>query len=161
GDNLLVVRADNTRPQPGASTENVIPLSGDFFMFGGLYRKVALLVTQPLHVDLLDFGGPGVYGRATKLTAEQATVPVTYRVVNEEPTPQRVSVATDILDKDGKVVAATTQLAGPIAPGAVLVVNADLSLENPHLWQGTHDPYLYHAAVTLKSPRGAVLDRVT
>src|SRR5262249_33264429 len=83
------------------------------------------------------------------------------RVVNDEPTPQRVSVATDILDKDGKVIAATTQLAGPIAPGAVLVVNADLSLENPHLWQGTHDPYLYHAAVTLKSPRGAVLDRVT
>ncbi len=67
GANLLVVAADNSRPAPGATTENVIPLSGDFFMFGGIYRSAALLVTQPVHLDLLDFGGPGVYGRAVEI----------------------------------------------------------------------------------------------
>ena len=31
---------------PGSTTENVIPLSGDFFVFGGLYRNVALVITD-------------------------------------------------------------------------------------------------------------------
>jgi len=56
GDNVLVVKADNSRPQPGTSTQDVIPLSGDFFVFGGIYRNVSLIVTRPVHVDLLDFG---------------------------------------------------------------------------------------------------------
>jgi hypothetical protein len=38
GDNVLVVKADNSRPQPGASTQDVIPLSGDCFVFGGATR---------------------------------------------------------------------------------------------------------------------------
>jgi beta-galactosidase len=61
---LLVVKADNSRPQPGSTTENVIPLSADFFVFGGIYRSVALITTDPVHVDMLDFGGPGLYARA-------------------------------------------------------------------------------------------------
>lgn len=40
--NLLVVKADNTKPAPGASTQDVIPLGGDFFVYGGaLSRGVA------------------------------------------------------------------------------------------------------------------------
>ena len=45
GHNILVVKADNSRPQPGSTTAAVIPLSGDFFVFGGIYRDVALIVT--------------------------------------------------------------------------------------------------------------------
>ena len=47
GRNLLVVKADNSRPQPGSATANVYPLTGDFFVFGGLYREVSLVVTDP------------------------------------------------------------------------------------------------------------------
>ena len=67
GENLLVVKADNSRPQPGSTTENVIPLSGDFFVFGGIYRGVALIATDFVHVDMLDFGGPGLYARAVTI----------------------------------------------------------------------------------------------
>jgi beta-galactosidase len=69
GDNLLVVKADNSRPQPGASTQDVIPLAGDFFVFGGIYRSVALIATHPVHVDLMDFGGPGLYARMLDVNA--------------------------------------------------------------------------------------------
>src|ERR1700722_158719 len=58
GENLLVVKADNSRRQPGSTTENVIPLSGDFFVFGGIYRSASLIATDEVHVDMLDFGGP-------------------------------------------------------------------------------------------------------
>src|SRR4029077_19504759 len=70
GENLLVVKADNSRPQPGSSTENVIPLSGDFFIFGGIYRGVNLIVTDPVHADLLDYGGPRVFRRGTRATRD-------------------------------------------------------------------------------------------
>ena len=40
--NLVAVRADNSLPAVGSSTENVIPLSGDFFVHGGIYRGVSL-----------------------------------------------------------------------------------------------------------------------
>jgi beta-galactosidase len=113
GDNLLVVRADNSRPQPGSTTQNVIPLSGDFFMFGGIYRSAALVVTQPVHLDLLDFGGPGVYERSLTIQPGAAAVQVTSRVVNDEPTPQRLRVETAITAADGKVVASRMDAGGP------------------------------------------------
>ncbi|HEV7442030.1 MAG TPA: glycoside hydrolase family 2 TIM barrel-domain containing protein [Steroidobacteraceae bacterium] len=161
GDNLLVVRADNSRPQPGSTTQNVIPLSGDFFMFGGIYRSAALIVTQPVHLDLLDFGGPGVYERSLTIQPGAAAVQVTSRVVNDEPTPQRLRVETAITAADGKVVASRMDAAGPVAPGAVSIVQSNLDVTNPRLWQGLRDPYLYRTVVTLRSMQGAVLDRVT
>src|SRR3984893_18606311 len=161
GDNLLAVRADNSRPQPGAATQNVIPLSGDFFMFGGLYRSAALIVTRPVHLDLLDFGGPGVYERALTIQPGAAAVQVTSRVVNNESSPQRLRVETAITDADGAVVASSIDAAGPVAPGAVSVLQSNLNIANPRLWRGVRDPYLYRTVVTLRSMRGAVLDRVT
>ncbi len=180
GDNLLVVEADNTRPAPGATTQNVIPLSGDFFMFGGIYRSASLIITHPVHIDLLDFGGPGVYERVADIqpvaptqpaaatqTAGAAAVPaaatvqVTSRVANSESAPQRLRVETAILDATDKVVASTTRDAGPVAPGAVSVLESTVSIANPHLWNGVKDPYLYRTVVTLRSAKGVLLDRVT
>jgi beta-galactosidase len=161
GDNLLVVEADNTRPAPGTPTANVPPLSGDFFMFGGMYRKASLIVTQPVHIDLLDFGGAGVYGRASEIRPDSAAVQITSRVANNEARPQRVRVETRILAADDKVVASATSDAGPIAAGAVSVLQSNLNIANPHLWQGVSDPYLYRTVVTLRSARGVVLDKVS
>jgi beta-galactosidase len=161
GDNLLAVRADNSRPQPGAATQSVIPLSGDFFMFGGIYRSAALIVTRPVHLDLLDFGGPGVYERALTIEPGAAAVQVTSRVVNNESSPQRLRVETAITGADGTVVASSIDPAGPVAPGAVSVLQSSLNIANPRLWQGIRDPYLYRTVVTLRSLQGAVLDRVT
>ena len=59
--NILAVQVDNSGPAPGSSTADVLPLTGDFFVHGGLYRPVSLIATDPVHIDMLDFGGPGVY----------------------------------------------------------------------------------------------------
>jgi len=161
GDNLLVVKADNTRPARGAPTENVPPLSGDFFMFGGIYRKASLIITQPVHIDMLDFGGPGIYERTSDIRSDAATVQITSRVTNNEPKPQRLRVETTILGADDKVVASASSDAGPIASGAVSVIQSSLNIPSPHLWNGVSDPFLYTTVVTLRSPKGVVLDRVT
>ena len=159
GENVLVVKTDNSRPQPGSSTAAVIPLSGDFFVFGGIYRHVALLVTQPAHVDLLDYGGPGVYAHADRILADRASVQVSSRVVNDGPKPVDVTVETAIEDATGKTVASVSS-AKMALTGKVAVVPATLTVQRPRLWQGMKDPYLYRTVVTLRSARGEILDRM-
>lgn len=162
GDNVLVVKADNSRPQPGASTAAVIPLSGDFFVFGGIYRSAALVVTRSAHVDMLDYGGPGVYAHAVSIDPAAAVVQVASRVVNDGPKPAKVVIETAIEDADGKVVAGSAAPSTPIELTAkVIVTSATLRVPQPHLWQGMKDPYLYRTVVTLRSPKGEILDRVT
>ena len=58
--NVLLVKVDNSQPDPGTSTADVLPLAGDFFVHGGLYRPVSLIGTDAVHVDMLDAGGSGV-----------------------------------------------------------------------------------------------------
>src|SRR5277367_4714806 len=104
GDNLLVVKADNSRPEPGASTQDVIPLSGDFFVFGGIYRSVTLIVTASVHVDLMDYGGPGVYARALDIDARKATVQVSGKLVNDGTKSRQCVAEFSIEDAAGAVV---------------------------------------------------------
>lgn len=54
-DNILAVRVDNSR------REDVVPLGGDFTVFGGLYRPVSLIVTGLVNITPLDYGSPGVF----------------------------------------------------------------------------------------------------
>ena len=57
---VVAVAVDNRRDPA------VAPLDGDFDLSGGLYRDVHLMVTGAVHVDALDYGGPGVYVAAER-----------------------------------------------------------------------------------------------
>jgi beta-galactosidase len=159
GDNVLVVKADNTRPQPGASTQDVIPLSGDFFVYGGIYRKVSLIITRPVHVDLLDFGGPGLYARALDINAVGANVQFSGRVANDFSSPRRIAVEFAIEDAGGGNVASTI-LKTTAAPG-VIALHTQLHIEHPRLWEGVKNPYLYRSTMLIRAADGKILDRVS
>jgi beta-galactosidase len=159
GDNVLVVKADNSRPQPGASTQDVIPLSGDFFVFGGIYRNVSLMVTRPVHVDLLDFGGPGLYAHALDIDAAGATVQLAGRVANDLKNPRRITVEFAIEDAGGGVVASTS-FKTKAAAGST-AVQTRLYVEHPLRWEGIKSPYMYRSVMTIRSDTGSVLDRVS
>jgi len=158
-DNVLVVKADNSRPQPGASTQDVIPLSGDFFVFGGIYRNVSLIVTRPVHVDLLDFGGPGLYAHALDIDAAGATAQLAGRITNDLKNPRRITVEFAIQDAGGGIVASkslkTTAAVGSTA------IQTQLRVEHPRLWEGTKSPCLYRSVMTIRSDIGTILDRVS
>jgi beta-galactosidase len=159
GDNVLVVKADNSQPLPGTSTQDVIPLSGDFFVFGGIYRQVSLIVARPVHVDLLDYGGPGLYAHALELDSAGATVELSGRVVNDLPESRRISVEFAVEDAAGRSVASTL-LQAMAAPGFT-AMQARLHVQRPRLWQGIKSPYLYRSVMTIRSDRGTMLDRVS
>jgi beta-galactosidase len=159
GENLLVVKADNSRPQPGSATENVIPLSGDFFVFGGIYRDAALIATDLVHMDLLDFGGPGLYARAMTVDSNSAAVRVSAKLVNDGSKSRRVFVETRI-ESDAHVIVALASNQLSASPGQPLTIDDTLHVERPRLWQGMRDPYLYRVVMTVRSGDGQLLDEV-
>jgi beta-galactosidase len=159
GENLLVVKADNSRPQPGSTTEHVIPLSGDFFVFGGIYRSVALIATEAVHADMLDYGGPGLYASAVTIDSRSAAVRVSAKVVNEESTSRTVIVETRI-ESANRLIVASQSSEVSISPAQPVVLEHTLHVASPHLWQGVKDPYLYRVIMTVRSTQGRNLDRV-
>ena len=148
GANALLVRVDNTR-QP-----DVAPLGGDYTLYGGLYRHVRLVTTADVHVDMLDFGGPGVYFSTPRADQPHWRV----RVANDRARAENVVVTARLRDAAGQV-AATAQRTVALPARAVVPVELDARLAAPHLWQGVEDPYLYTSEVTV-ARAGAVLDRV-
>lgn len=159
GENVLVVRVDNAQPKAGGSTADVLPLSGDFFVHGGLYRPVRLLTTAPLHIDLADAGGPGVRATTVKADKDQAQVDLVVRVQNDTAKASKASVRVRLIDRDGAEAASAT-VPATLAPGKVGEVAARLTVAGPHLWHGTADPYLYDLVTQVVAADGTVSDEV-
>jgi beta-galactosidase len=136
GAAVVAVAVDNRR-DPG-----VAPLDGDFDLSGGLYRDVHLLVTGAVHVDALDYGGPGVYVRQSGIGAAGAELEMTTKVTNDSPRARAVRVRTDVRDARGRPVATVDGLV-PVPAGATVPWTRSLHLTRPHLWDGVRDPYLY------------------
>lgn len=156
GDNQLVVRTDNTAPDAkGSATAETLPMGGDWFMYGGLYRKVSLLTTAPVHIDLGDHGGPGVYARTVSLDAGRARVEVVAKVRNADAGPQALKVRTSLVDAKGKVVASSTQPLD-LPASSVRELKTSLDVAKPRLWNGVADPYLYQVRVDLLSGAGTI-----
>jgi beta-galactosidase len=142
GRNVLAVRVDNS------PNRAITPLGGDFTVFGGLYRPVSLIETDPVHFDLLDHGGPGVYAWASEIGDAAATVAVRARIANEEDHARRVPVDVRILDAKGREVArSSTRMRVPA--GGVEETRLDLPIASPRRWDGVRDPYLYRVVARL------------
>jgi beta-galactosidase len=157
GDNVLVVRVDSSQPKAGGPTADVLPLTGDFFVHGGLYRPVRLVTTAPLHVDLADFGGSGVRGTTVSADAQKALVDVSLRVANDGARAAKAMVKIALIDREGRE-AATAMAPATLEAGKGSEISAKLSVANPHLWQGTTDPYLYDLVVQILEANGRVSD---
>ncbi|HTN99428.1 MAG TPA: glycoside hydrolase family 2 TIM barrel-domain containing protein [Microthrixaceae bacterium] len=132
----LTVRVDNS------PTDDVYPLMGDHTIFGGLYRPVSLIEVDPVHIDLLDHGGPGVSIRQVSLDEDSATILVTVRVTNDGPSTSNETVRVRVLDHVGQEVA-TGSAPASVDCGRTEEVSVELNIASPRRWDGRNDPYLY------------------
>ena len=156
-DNLIAVRADNSKPVAGASTAETLPLAGDFFVHGGMYRAVSLLTLPDVSFDPLDFGGPGLYARTSAITTDKATVHVLARLRSSAVGNRRLTLVTTIADADGKAVARSERPVRIIKGASEQAI--DMVVPSPHLWNGTADPYLYSVRAELVD-KGRPIDSV-
>jgi beta-galactosidase len=144
GTNLLAVRVSNA-PAP-----DVAPLSGDFSVYGGLYRPVHLIVTGTAHFGLTDHGSPGVAWLQTSVTDTQAVLDVTAQVCNNTRHTNPLTLVATVFDaQGGNVVQSTQEIVAARSVTAPYFLR--LTVPNPHLWNGRKDPYLYRAVIELRS----------
>jgi beta-galactosidase len=155
-DNVIAVRVDNSQAVtstyndvPGASTANIPPRSGDFTMFGGMYRDVHVLATDPLAISPMDFGSSGVYLKPANVSAASADLTVTVRLLNGNAAAKMATVEVTLLDAAGMTVQTLTGTQMVNANGGADAVITG-KVMNPHLWNGLADPYVYHANVVVK-----------
>lgn len=122
--NFLEVTVDN------GENKEIYPTLADFTFYGGLYRGVNLIYDIPdVHFSLDDAGSKGVY-----VTAEaNGTVKVKSIISNYR---TGVKVLYEVLNKEGEVVASAED-------------KGRLKVENPILWNGMENPYLYTLRATL------------
>jgi len=151
GDNLIAIRVDNSK-------SDMIPLGGDYTQCGGLYRKVRLVVTDPVHIATLDYGSSGVYLTQQAVTVQRADIAARIKVTNETTRSVNATLQITIQSKERQVVARIRD-SKVLTGNSTTEVSLPLSLPNPHLWNGLNDPYLYTAYVEVLSD-GRVVDRV-
>jgi beta-galactosidase len=160
GKNVLVVKCDNRAPTKSTDPTAIIPLAGDFNMSGGLYRYVSLVATaDPVHFDLGDMGGPGVYATTKSISGDGAIVDVRARVKSDATQDGEYTLRASLVGADGQV-AQRAERPVSLKAGAGAQVTQELAVQRPHLWQGVQDPYLYRLVVELTRRDGAPVDRV-
>ncbi|MGF7153714.1 glycoside hydrolase family 2 protein [Novosphingobium gossypii] len=153
GDNVLAVRVDNARDT------TIAPLNGDFNVFGGLARPVALIEQDGLAFDRLAHAGPGVEARTTALAGRTATIGLKVALRNDRDAAARFSLSTRVLDAQGRTVARAVRTE-TLGAGAKVSLDQSLKLANARLWQGVKAPYLYRV-VTEIAEAGRVVDSQT
>jgi beta-galactosidase len=151
--NLIAVKVDNSK------NPNLPPIEGDFTCFGGLYRDAHLLVVDPVHIDLEDFGSSGVYLTPSEIGVSSASVRVLVKLKNADLAAHLVQVSATLKEADGTPVAIASE-SKQLGSGARDEVSLKLTVPSPRLWDGLADPYLYRVEVTL-SEGGTVRDAVT
>jgi beta-galactosidase len=142
--NILSVKVDNT------VVDDVYPQKADFTFYGGIYRDVNLIIANHVHFDLMDYGSKGIYIVQEEVSQEKASLRIKTRIVNKNEEEKKVRLWVDILDEMGNHVAYSAKEV-LIPAGQTNVVEMPLVLENPILWNGRKNPYLYEAKGSIVS----------
>lgn len=150
--NYLEVVVDNSHQK------DVLPLAGDFNLYGGLFRPAAFILTNKICVTPLDYASPGVYLKPLKVTAGEAQVQVLTKVSNGEARNQNISLRVLIFDRHEKRVT-ENEIRQTIPAGETRSVSQNVTIVSPRLWNGTQSAYLYRAQIQLFRS-GRMIDQV-
>lgn len=140
GENLISVAVDN-RHSP-----DVFPLMADFTFYGGLYREVKLLVMEDVHYDVEDLSRDGVYLTPKKIGIDSFEIELRGTMVNESSKKVKGMIQIQLLDQDGNIALETSTGIEVEDTQPFKIVE---TIQNPVLWDGVDNPYLYTASVSV------------
>lgn len=119
---------------------NIPPLSGDFTIFGGIYRNTWLVTLEKEHFDMDNYGSPGIFISTPKVNSRDAIIHIKGSVNKVTDKPLKVKV--QLLDNGGNILSKEIVL-----HSRNFTIN-NLKINEPHLWS-PDDPHLYKARFTL------------
>lgn len=144
GKNTVSVKVDNSKKL------DLPPISGDYTMFGGIYRDVYLISTNKIHFDQINFGTNGVFVDAPIVNNNEATVSIKGAISNQSDENRNLILLSKVIDNSGNLI---TEIKSKIKVNAGATTNfqqASKKLNNPNLWS-TENPYLYSVQTSILS----------
>lgn len=151
-ENSILVRVNN------GEQLDIMPLVGDFNFYGGIYRDVHLLITDETCISPLDYASPGVRLIQNSVSHRYAKVRAIVDLSNGSSGNQEVELNVRLLDGQRVVKEGTKNV--NLSGNEVMQQELTFEIDQPHLWNGRQDPFLYQAEVTLFR-NGQMVDRVT
>ena len=150
GDNEIEVETNNHEDI------TLAPVTSDFNKNNGLHNPVFLLQMNEAYLSPEKFGLYRLHVSTPSVTAAQAQTVVETHVVN---TSGNRSLRLDIIlkDKAGNSVYLGKETLR-LRAGQEQTVSHTFSVDNPHLWNGLSDPYLYTVQLRLSTLGGRLLD---
>lgn len=140
GPNTLRIAVDNS------DFDDVYPSNADFTFYGGIYRDVKLITgLEECHFSLKE-GLCGVYAEAS-VQQNKGVLRIRPHLAGDT---RGVTAVYTLLDGAGAAVARSEAAAG---------AETTMELENPILWNGLENPYLYTVRASLLRG-GAEIDAV-
>ena len=151
-ENSILVRVNN------GEQLDIMPLVGDFNFYGGIYRDVHLLITDETCISPLDYASPGVRLIQDSVSHRYAKVRAIVDLSNGSSGNQEVELNVRLLDGQRVVKEGTKNV--NLSGNEVMQQELTFEIDQPHLWNGRQDPFLYQAEGTLFRD-GQMVDRVT
>ena len=141
-DNTILARINN------AERLDLMPLVGDFNFYGGLYRDVELIATEPVSISLFDYASDGVYIEQNSVTKDEAKINVRTLLTNPFDKQKKAKINISIFDGD-KLICQEEKKVTIKANEKKQNESVSLLIKKPHLWNGKKDPFMYSVNVSL------------
>lgn len=139
--------------------QDIAPLSGDFTFFGGIYRKVSLLLLDQIHFADPQYGSSGLRLTAKLDARQNATINLDGAIQNASTLQQAVLIETTLVDADG-VTVKKVQQKEKLKPHSHSNFQLNMvQIEQPKLWS-PELPYLYRLITRIYDSKGRQLDRL-
>lgn len=150
-ENSILVRVNN------GEQLDIMPLVGDFNFYGGIYRDVHLLIIDETCISPLNYASPGVRLIQDSVSHKYAKVRAVVDLSNGGSVNREVELNVRLLDGQRVVKEGTKKV--NLSGNAAMQQEFTFEIDQPHLWNGRQDPFLYQAEVIL-SRNGQMVDRV-
>lgn len=139
------------------SRENVIAVKVDnshqtncrWYSGSGIYAHTWLRLTNPVHVATW-----GTFVTTPQVNKDASTIQVKTRIQNEGKSGSKCTLATSIVDRDGKVVQ-TAEATQEVAASDEYEFVQQVKVDKPNLWS-VDNPYLYTVRSMVRDASGVV-----
>ena len=154
GENQIMVVCNNEEDV------DLIPVASDFNKNGGLHNPAYFLRFPPVSFSPEGTSLYRLHVSTPKVSAKEAQTIVTVNLSNASGKNQNLTLQYTLKDAKGNVIISKTKTVSMAKAVKMEKVDEEFTFSNPHLWQGTDDPYLYTMQVALVDAQGNSLDRV-
>ena len=171
-ENLIAIKINNER------TDEIAPITADFTFYGGIYRELELIKKEKLHFSFGEHATRGIKISTPVVNEEKAICEISAVVENNTNADKDLNILakigadnipaenpyinkTDFDNSISKRTEFSAELCSKITVAANThkAVQFTFEIDNPHLWNGRKDPYLYGVSLEIEQD-GRIVDTV-